>query len=86
MSDLFNSIFGDMDPYQHNSFRGYNSVAQQNIANAQQQYHFHKAGQAAQQVKWMYNGHACTVKEFADIMYVDDEQGKLMFLLKHGGV
>jgi hypothetical protein len=35
-------------------------------------------------VMWMFNGIACTNSEqFAALMWPDDEQARLMFLLKH---
>jgi len=36
--------------------------------------------------KWVYAGRDCSVQEFAELMWPDDEQARLMFVLKHGGV
>jgi hypothetical protein len=72
----------------------YSQYAQQaSMANAQQsqlaaqqytallQGHYYK-----NQCRWMYNGQECTLKEFTELMFPDDEQARLMFILKHGGV
>lgn len=73
----------------------YNQYAQQQSMNnaqnqlAQQaynqallgQYHIYK-----DKPKWVYNGKECTLPEFTEFMWPDDEQARLMFILKHGGV
>jgi hypothetical protein len=45
------------------------------------QYHIYK-----DKPKWVYNGCECSLKEFTELMWPDDEQARLMFILKHGGV
>ena len=36
--------------------------------------------------KWVFNGKECTLKEFTEFMFPDDDEARLMFILKHGGV
>lgn len=69
----------------------YNQYAQQQSLNSAQQaysqqllgqYHMYKKEPA----NWVYNGRDCTLKEFTELMWPDDEQARLMFILKHGGV
>ena len=38
------------------------------------------------QPTWVFNGRECSLKEFTELMFPDDEQARLMFILKHGGV
>lgn len=39
-----------------------------------------------QMADWVYNGRVCSLNEFTELMWPDDEQARLMFILKHGGV
>jgi len=68
---------------------------QQSMASAQNQL----AGQAYNQAllgqyhmykkeppTWVYNGRECSLKEFTELMWPDDDEARLMFILKHGGV
>jgi len=92
--DLFDSRTQGLANQAFNN--AYNQYAQQQSMNsaqsqlAQQAYNQQLMGQYHMYKKepptWVYNGRECTLKEFADLMYNDDEQGKLMFILKHGGV
>ena len=91
---LANQAF-DSAYYQHQSqlARQYgqqqlqNQQAQSQYAQQQAQagllgnYHMYK-----QEPKWVYNGQSCTLKEFTELMWPDDEPARLMFILKHGGV
>lgn len=91
---LFDMIFGTST--RDDAIDSY--VSSQSIANSQSQYAqnqlangYNQALMAQYQMmrqkpRWVYNGIECSLKEFADLMYNDDEQGKLMFILKHGGV
>lgn len=70
----------------------YNQYGQSQLAQsqlAQQQYNQALLGQYhiyKDKPKWVYNGCECTLKEFTELMWPDDEQARLMFILKHGGV
>ena len=35
--------------------------------------------------KWVYNGKTCTLRQFAKMVFPDDEQAQLVFVLKHEG-
>ena len=50
---------------------------------ASQQYQNFPPSPAPPPPKWMYNGEFCTAQEFAVKMWPDDEESRLMFLLKH---
>jgi hypothetical protein len=92
---LFDSIFGASGQTQAmNSYLGNQAMAnniqsqytQNQLANAYTQQMINQYQMYRNKPKWVYNGIECTLKEFADLMYNDDEQGKLMFILKHGGI
>jgi len=91
---FFDNIFGSSSANQAlNSYAGNQGMANSNAWNSQNQlanaYNQQLLGQyqmMRNKPKWVYNGIECSLKEFADLMYNDDEQGKLMFILKHGGV
>jgi hypothetical protein len=84
-NSAFNSAYG-----QYAQQASMNSAQNQLAAQSTQQYNQAMLGQYHMYKKepptWVYNGRECSLKEFADLMYNDDEQGKLMFILKHGGV
>ena len=69
-----------------NSQQAQNWLAQGQLANAYNQQLMAQYHIVRDKPKWVYAGQECTLKEFADLMYNDDEEGKLMFILKHGGV
>lgn len=91
---LFDTIFGTTA--QNSAMNSF--ASNQGIANSQSQYQqnqlangYNQALMAQYQMyrnkpKWVYNGIDCTVNEFAELMWPDDEQARLMFILKHGGV
>lgn len=91
---FFDSIFGtSAQNASMNSFASNQGIANSNsqyaqnqLANAYNQQLMNQYQMYRNKPKWVYNGIECTLKEFADLMYNDDEQGKLMFILKHGGV
>ncbi len=35
--------------------------------------------------KWVFNGKACTLQEFADCIWPDQHEDKMLFLLTHSG-
>jgi len=35
--------------------------------------------------KWVFNGKACTLQEFADCIWPEDHEDKMLFLLTHSG-
>lgn len=91
---FFDSIFGtSAQNAAMNSFASNQGIANSNSQYAQNQLAngYNQALMSQYQMmrnkpKWVYNGVECSLKEFADLMYNDDEEGKLMFILKHGGV
>lgn len=91
---FFDSIFGSSPPNPiTNSFASNQGMANANTQYAQNQlanaYNQQLLGQyqmARNKPKWVYAGIECNVQEFADLMWPDDEQARLMFILKHGGV
>jgi hypothetical protein len=91
---LFDSIFGSSPANQAmNSFASNQGIANSNawttqnqLANAYNQQLMNQYQMARNKPKWVYNGIDCDVNEFALLMWPDDEQARLMFILKHGGV
>jgi len=91
---FFDSIFGtSAQNAAMNSYAGNQGIANANtqyaqnqLANAYNQQMMAQYQIVRQRPQWVYAGIECTLKEFADLMYNDDEEGKLMFILKHGGV
>lgn len=85
---LYSALFGTAQPlqsYQRQDLQQYNQL--QAIQNAmitgQGMYNM------AQQIippQWVFNGKACSLQEFAEQIWPDDEAARLMFILKHGGV
>jgi len=60
--------------------------AQNQLANGYNQAILGQYQMARNKPKWVYNGIDCTAEEFALLMFPDDEQARLLFILKHGGV
>lgn len=94
---FFDSIFGTPAANQAlNSFasnpnagianQAMSQYQQNQLANAYNQSLLGQYQMARNKPKWVYNGVDCTVQEFAELMWPDDEQARLMFILKHGGV
>jgi len=91
---FFDSIFGSssqaVNSYLGNPQSGIansnTQYAQNQLANAYNQQMMSQYQMMRNKPQWVYAGIECTLKEFADLMYNDDEEGKLMFILKHGGV
>jgi len=95
MQSLYERIFGTTA--QNAAINSY--ASSRSIANSQQSQYaqnqlangYNQALMAQYQMyrnkpKWVYNGVDCDVNEFAELMWPDDEQARLMFILKHGGV
>lgn len=86
---LANAVFNNAYS-QYAQQQSMNSSQQGLAAQQAQQYNQAMLGQYHMYKKepptWVYAGRECSLKEFADLMYNDDEEGKLMFILKHGGV
>lgn len=94
---FFDNIFGSSPPPPNqaiNSYSGNQGIAnqamtqyQQNqLANAYNQQLMGQYQMARNKPRWVYNGVDCNLKEFTELMWPDDEQARLMFILKHGGV
>ena len=88
---MFNSIFGALGQSALTG-QGIYQTNPQALQNAPQWLHQASLAQSMnaqnqyQPPKWVYNGRPCTLKEFTELMWPDDEQARLMFVLKHGGV
>lgn len=95
MTSLYEMIFGTRA--QDSAIDSF--ASSQGIANSQQSQYaqnqlangYNQALMAQYQMyrnkpKWVFNGVDCDVQEFAELMWPDDEQARLMFVLKHGGV
>ena len=91
---LFDSIFGTRAQNSAmNSYSGNQGIAnstawnsQNQLANAYNQQLLGQYQMAGNKPRWVYNGVDCNLKEFTELMWPDDEQARLMFILKHGGV
>ena len=91
---LFDSIFGtSAQNSAMNSYAGNQGIAnntawttQNQLANAYNQQLMAQYQMMRNKPKWVYNGVDCNLKEFTELMWPDDEQARLMFILKHGGV
>jgi hypothetical protein len=70
----------------NNAYAQQQAMNQNQLANAYNQQLMNQYQMYRNQPKWVYNGIDCTVQEFAELMWPDDEQARLMFILKHGGV
>lgn len=81
--DIFDSQSQDIANQAFNS--AYSQHQQNQLANAYNQQLLGQYSMMRQQPRWVYNGVECSLQEFADLMFRDDEEGKLMFILKHGG-
>lgn len=91
-TDLFDSQTQNSINQSFNS--AYNQYTQNQLANtyAQQQLAGYNAAiqaglrNAPPNFTWVYNGEACdTIEEFAKLMFPEDPESQLMFVLKHGG-
>ena len=87
---MMNSIFGAMGQAALTG-QGIYQTNPQALQNAPQWMHQASLAQALgaqnqyKPPQWVYNGKACTLKEFTELMWPDDEQARLLFILKHGG-
>lgn len=61
-------------------------LAQNQLANAYNQHLMAQIQIMRNQPKWVFNGMDCNVQEFAELMFPDDKEAQLLFILKHGGV
>lgn len=63
---------------------GYANQAQQQPAAAYQHaLHGITPGMQMKKLKWMFNGEALEIKDFAEQVFGDDDSAKTMFLLKY---
>lgn len=91
---FFDTIFGTSSANQAmNSFASNQGIANANtqyaqnqLANGYNQALMQQYQMMRQKPKWVYAGVECSLKEFTELMWPDDEQARLMFILKHGGV
>lgn len=60
--------------------------ANSTVHNAQLQAQYSQAQQARfNTAKWVFNGRACTVQEFANAIWPGEHEDKMLFLLTHSG-
>lgn len=84
-----NSFIGNSGQHAANQMAnmGYNQYAQnQQLGQAYNQQLMNQYQMMRNKPQWVYNGIDCTLKEFTELMWPDDEPARLMFILKHGGV
>jgi hypothetical protein len=91
---LFDMIFGSSPANQ--AMNSYLGNPQSGIANSNTQYTQNQLANAYNQQmmnqyqmmrnkpKWMYAGIECNAKEFAKLMWPDNPEEQMMFILKHG--
>lgn len=80
-NQAFNNAYGQYAQQQSMTSAQAGLAAQAYNQQLMAQYHIYK-----DKPKWVYNGVECSLKEFTELMFPDDEQARLMFILKHGGV
>lgn len=91
MQSLFDMIFGTESHNKVNTDPGAiaNSTtqyAQNQLANAYNQQIIKQYPLYRNTPRWVYNNMECSLKESAEMVFPDDEQAQLLFILKHGGV
>lgn len=84
MLSMWRSLFGsaqltNASQYHNNTLQ--NMTAQQMAA--QQMAVYSSMHRAAPICRWMYDGEPCTAQRFAELMWPDDSEARLLFLLKY---